>query len=319
MFAVDLLGHRTLVSDRRFKRMTSVVERDDGWVVGTKGCPLRLDTAGLVMPGPVLCVEGVKVAFDGSDLVEVVGNFSRLEILRFSTETGLITRAERADLPWPSDNNTTALIARNPELRTKVKQAMQLPGVSPTVFQVSQDARWLFVNGDLFSPGAIVNLEKKALRTGLKPLVASGNGSVYVQERDETTLEVHAVSDGRLVRTVTVEHSLDLWLSHDGKLMAVEGDGTLVIIDLTTGKTVASPPCRAAYHSGLVFSRDGKRLLCDSGEAALVFDIAKRTVLHKFPHHFESVDSFDLSADGRQVAIAVNETIELYDLTKKAQ
>ena len=294
----------------------SIVRTSNGIVVRRRECIIRLDAQGSHASGPTLCaMRPGLLGFDGDHLLARHGDVDG--ITTFDLRTGALVASQiLADLQ-PATGRTLVAVARDPELAKRVARALALPGVNRSAFDLSPDGKRLFI-GYADGGASIIDLATNRARTGLENFIVSGDGSRIAIRRkdDETLVDVRTVDDNRLLRTLTTPTILvdRMALSHDGGVFAADGNGTVSVLDVSTGRTLFEAPCRGSYAGHVELSADGRLLVCDTRRAVEVYDVRSKKLVKRVEHPYtESVDTFALSSDGRRLAIG-QDNIVIVDL-----
>jgi WD40 repeat protein len=296
----------------------SIARTRDGLTLLSGICALRLDAKGQPLSGPGLCgMRPSELAFDGDKLVSTPWDGGL--ILTFNWKTGALIAAQPTDHPYPANSATLARVTRDPALAAKIKRAFSLPDVTSGTYQLSRDARTLFVQGiESSREAAIIDLTANKARTGLLAFTASGDGSRIAQQRldREDVVDVRTVKGNKLLKTLTVQGRLiaRMALSTDGKLFVTEGEQSLEVFDVATGRRLFAPPCRGTYTGKFALSIDASLLVCDTTSAVEVYSLLTRKRIKRIEHaDQESVDAVALSDDNKHLAIS-NSNIWIVDL-----
>ncbi len=320
LISVRLDGERVFRSDwitrAQLGRGAVAATPAKGLVAIAYRCPYHVDANGDLIPGRIFCAaRPSRLVFDehGEQLVAIPWDGSGL--MTFDTKTGALVAARLQPLALPI-SGALAAVAKDPTLAKKVELAFAKSGVKPGTYDLSPDGRYLFVGG-LFRDNAIIDLTTNRARTGLPDFVVSGDGKrIAVRHKDDEKLvDVRTVEGDRLIRTLTTPATLPerSALSYDGSVFAAEGTGTVAVIDVATGRSLFDAPCRGSYTGHVELSRDGRLLACDTGEATRVYDVRAKKLVKQLKHPWSDADTFALSSDGRQLAIAA-ENIVIVDL-----
>jgi WD40 repeat protein len=110
-------------------------------------------------------------------------------------------------------------------------------------------------------------------------------------------------------------------VSPDGKLIAASSSGMVKIVDTTDGSEVFAVGSLFEYglFQHIAFSQNGRLLITSSegmGGGVQVWEIATRTLVHRFSTGFGTVYRIGVFADGMRVASAgAEEAITVWDLT----
>jgi WD40 repeat protein len=300
------LGHGSTA--RTAKQLVAVADR----------CAYRVDAKGDLVLGRILCAARPStLSFDerGEKLVSLPWDGTGL--MTYDTKTGALVAARLHSHPFPDSGATLVAAAKDPALAKKIEQALAKAKVKPGNYDLSPDGKLVFVHGS-YQESAIIDLTTGRARKVLEDFVVSGDGKRIAIRRadDEKQIDVRTVDGDRLIRTlptptILIDRSM---FSYDGSVWAVEGNGTVDVLDVATGKSLFQAPCRGSYTGHVELSHDGRLLVCDTRDATLVYDVRTKKQVKRVAHPWsEAVDTFALSPDGKQLAIGAD-NIVLIDL-----
>jgi WD40 repeat protein len=140
----------------------------------------------------------------------------------------------------------------------------------------------------------------------------SADGKLAVTASRDRTARFWDLATGKEVRRLGLGFDNPaVGLSPDGKLLATGGRRFL---DAATGAEIRKFAGDRMYHfKRLIYSPDGTKLIGDgSGELNCLWDVASGNVLREF--RGAGVWSAAFSADGKAVAVGLEENIEIWDL-----
>lgn len=102
--------------------------------------------------------------------------------------------------------------------------------------------------------------------------------------------------------------------SPDSKLVLSGGfDATVRLWDVRTGKELARFEGAENWIWGVGYSRDGKQIASGGRDGVLVWDVATRKLLHRFPHRGE-IHNLHFTPDNQQLMSAGEDSIRFWDL-----
>jgi DNA-binding beta-propeller fold protein YncE len=191
---------------------------------------------------------------------------------------------------------------------------MKLPGVNDGELSVSTDGARLFVLRGSGGKGAsIIDLATNKVRTNLRPMIASADGTRIAIAHERTTYraDIRTVDGDKLLGTHEVPGFVGMQLSHDGSLLVVDAGGkgkTIEVVDIATAKTVYSASCQTTYNPHVALTPDNRLLACITSKAVEVHDLRAKKRVKEIPY-VGSVDAIALSADGKRLAYALGHIV----------
>jgi WD40 repeat protein len=136
--------------------------------------------------------------------------------------------------------------------------------------------------------------------------------------RDDGTFEVHDVSTGAVVVSRRLPGDGDPRaeaLSPDDRTIAVGREHATLVLDATTGQTIAGPMVQDGSITALAFSPDGTRVVtASSGDVAIIWDAATGRAIAGPLTHQSSISFAAFSPDGTRVVTgSADKTARIWD------